>query len=82
MENIPPEKPKITPEQIKKNLDELISNEETIIRKNILDAETISYNKIPSSKKIYDEFGFIETLDDNNSQNEMKKCKYLIILYS
>ena len=69
------------PEEIKKNLDELISNEEIIIRKNILDAEAISYNKIPSSKKLYDEFGFIETSDDNRKNKTIKECKYLIILY-
>ena len=44
---------------IKQNLNEIIIYGGEIKRQDILNAEEISFNKIPPSSIIYDEYGFI-----------------------
>ena len=56
--------------QIKRNLDDIISKGVELNKKNILDAETIEYKKVPTEIFTYDEFGF---LDKYNEANEKKK---------
>jgi hypothetical protein len=56
--------------QMKRTLDDLISKGGEINKKNILDAETIDYKKVPNELFSYDEFGF---LDKYNDKNDIKK---------
>ena len=44
---------------IKKNLNELVTYGGEIKRQDILDAEEISFNKFPPTSIVYDEYGFI-----------------------
>jgi len=56
--------------QMQRTLDDLISKGGEINKKNILDAETIDYKKVPNELFSYDEFGF---LDKYNDKNDIKK---------
>ena len=56
--------------QMKRTLDDLISKGAEINKKNILDAETIDYKKVPNELFSYDEFGF---LDKYNDKKNIKK---------
>ena len=56
--------------QIQSNLDNLLSRGVEINKKNILDAESIEYRKVPKELLSYDEFGF---LDKYKEKNELKK---------
>ena len=56
--------------QIQNNLDNILSKGAEINKKNILDAESIEYRKVPKELFSYDEFGF---LDKYNDKNEIKK---------
>ena len=53
---------------IKNNLNNLVSKGGQIKRQDILNAEEISYNNIPPSSILYDEYGFI-----SNKENPKKK---------
>jgi hypothetical protein len=56
--------------QVEQNLDNIISKGIEINRKNILDAESIQYKKVPNELFSYDEFGF---LDKYKTPNEIKE---------
>ena len=46
--------------QVEKNLDNIISKGIEINRKNIFDAESINYKRVPNELLSYDEFGFLD----------------------
>lgn len=56
--------------QIEKNLDNIVSKGMEINRKNILDAESINYKRVPNELFAYDEFGFLDKYKD---PKEIKK---------
>ena len=56
--------------QIQNNLDNILSKGAEINKKNILDAESIQYKKVPNELFAYDEFGF---LDKYKTPNEIKE---------
>ncbi len=55
-------------ETIRHNLNEIISDGSEIKRQDILDAEEVSFNKVPPLSVIYDEYGFV-----NNKENTKNK---------
>lgn len=52
--------------QIKKNLDEIVAKGGEINRQTIIDAENISYKKVPTQSLYYDSFGFLDKYKDPN----------------
>ena len=55
-------------ETIRHNLNEIISDGSEIKRQDILNAEEVSFNKVPPLSVIYDEYGFV-----NNKENTKNK---------